>query len=86
MEDSVVVFIVNILNVRSRKFEGHAPVAAYTDSPTALPVTFQGVQFQSWQCHISRLNRNIEPAQDKTKPLGMFRLDSGGRAMYEKSL
>jgi hypothetical protein len=85
MVGSVVVFIVNILNLRSGKLEGYAPVAAHADSPTALPIAFQGVKLQSWQCHISRLDCNMEPAQDKTKPLGVFGVDSGSRTIYEKA-
>ncbi len=85
MVDSVVVFIINILNVRSGKLEGHAPVPAHADSPTVLPVAFQGVKLQSWQCRISWLDCNTEPAQDKTKPRNVFGLDSGSRTMYEKA-
>jgi hypothetical protein len=85
MVDSVVVFIVNILNVRSGKLESYAPVPAYADSPTALPVALQRVKLQSWQCHISWLDCNVEPAQDKTKPLGVFGFDSGSRTMHEKA-
>jgi hypothetical protein len=85
MVDSVVIFIVNILNVRAGKFEGYAPVSAHPDSPTALPVTFQGMKLQSWQRHVSRLDRYVEPAQNKTKPTGMRHFDSGGSTAHEEA-
>jgi hypothetical protein len=81
----MVVFIINILNVRAGKLKGHTPIAAYAYSPTPLPVAFQGVQFQSWQCHISWLDCNIEPTQDKTKPLGVLGFDSGSCTVHEKT-
>jgi hypothetical protein len=84
MVDSVVVFIVNILNVGARKVECHTPVAAHPHSPAALPVTFQGVEVQAWQRHVSRFDRNIEATQDESQSTGVLGLNSGRRSAQEK--
>jgi hypothetical protein len=86
MVDSVVVFIVNILNVGASKFESHTPVAAHPHSPNTLPVTFQGVQAQPWQGHVSRFDRHIESAQDESQPPGVLGLDSGRSSTQKKAL
>ena len=83
--DLVVVFIVNFLNIGAGKYESYAPVPAHPDSPPALPVTFQGVQFQSWQRHVSWLDRHVQPAKDKSKPSGVVRIYSGRCAMQTKT-
>jgi hypothetical protein len=84
MADSVVVFIVNILNVGAKHRECHAPVAAYSHRPTPLPVTFQGVKIQARQRHVSRFDHHVETTQDEPQPIGMLGLDSGRRATQEE--
>jgi hypothetical protein len=84
MVDSVVVFIVNILNVGARHRECHAPVAAYPHGPAPLSVTFQGVKIEAWQSHVSRFDRHVETPQDEPQPTGVLGLDSGRRATQEE--
>jgi hypothetical protein len=85
MVDSVVVFIVNILDIGAGKYKRNAPVPTHPDSPTALPITFQGVQLQSWQRHVSRFDRHVQPTKDEPKPTGVIRIYSGGRAVQEEA-
>jgi len=85
MVESVVVFIINILNVEARKLECHTPAPAYPDSPNALPVTFQGMQVQSWQRHVSCFDRHMKPAQNEPQPAGVLGLDTGRRSAQEKA-
>jgi hypothetical protein len=83
---SVIVLVVNIINVFSGEREGNSPVAADRDGPTAFPGALQLMQSQSRKRHVFRSDCRLQLRQDEAKPFGLFWSDAGFRTRQEESL
>jgi hypothetical protein len=86
MVGSVVILIVNILNVGARKSETNAPVATHAHGPSTLPATFQRVQAETRQGHVAWFDCHIESAQDQSQLTGVLRLDPDRDSTQEEAL
>jgi hypothetical protein len=82
----MVILVVHVNGVATIEREGHSPVPAYFHSPSAATLTLQRMQAQSWQPHISWLNRYMEATQDESQPNRVLGLDTAARSGREEPL
>ncbi len=84
---SVVVLIVDTLNIFPSANERDSPVAAHFHRPRAFSLAAQLVKVQAGQVHVACGCRYIQPAEDQSKPVSVLRLNarpgSGGKEPFE---
>jgi hypothetical protein len=85
MVASVVVFVVDALDVAAFEREGNPPIAADGDGSRALPLAGQFVQVQAWQTHVAGRGGNIQAARNQAQPGSVLGLDPGRASFREES-
>jgi len=83
---SVVVLVVDPIDVLADKHECDAPISTHANGPGASSVASKFVQVQALEIHVARAGRDVEAAENQSKPFRVFRLDSGLGARAEEPL
>ena len=68
---SVIVFVVHPLYIAVNEAERDTPIGLYDDRPVAFALSFQFVQSETGDIHISKGLGLIELGENETEPLGM---------------
>lgn len=74
----MVVFVVHILGTAIYEVERHASIGLHGDSPLAFTVSFELVESEGGDIHVSDVLSLVELGQNETEPLGMGRLNPCG--------
>lgn len=72
----MVVKVIDQKYIMSFELEDHSPVAAHVHCPKADILAFQLMQSQTRKVHVSRFRNNVQPCEDQSQPIDMFRLYS----------
>ena len=81
----MVVLVIDAVYIFPSTGEGDAPVAAHFHGSRAFSRTAEFVEIQARQVHVLGACCNIQTAENKPKPVGVFRLNSRFGASDEES-
>ena len=68
----MVVLVVDVYCVWPSEPERDAPVGIDADRPPTCLIAGQSVQTEAGQCHVLRIDGNIEPSKKKPQAIGMM--------------
>src|SRR5262249_13166071 len=81
---SVIVLVINGVNILTLELKGDPPVAAHRYGPGAFAVAAELMKLQPRKRHVSRRSRGSQPAKNQMQPFSVLRLDAGLGASREE--
>ena len=69
----MVVLVIDIHGVAADKAKGDAPVPTHANRPRAFAISGKGMQDETWEIHVFRLNGNLKSTQYQSQPLRVVR-------------
>ena len=81
----MIILVVHINGIWAIEYKSYSPVATHSDGPAPTTLTFQFMEIETWQIHISRVCSGMEAAENQSNSAFMLRLDASLRP-FQKEL